>query len=137
MPKPDLRKVLGRQGEHMAAQWLSQKGYRHVCSNFTIAGGQIDLVMYSPQGNLVFVEVKTRRIAGTPGCRSAPNSSPAEQRIGPRQLLALRRAAGHFLARNPFPFAAWQLDLIWITLCPVAGGACTAKIRHYQDILSV
>lgn len=127
MPKPDLRKTLGCQGEQLAENWLIKHGYQSVCRNYTLTGGQIDLVMYSPQGNLVFVEVKTR-------WASRP-STTVEHRIGPLQLAALRRAAAHFLSLNPFPFANWQLDLLWITLHH--GRPVKAKIRHYQNVLEV
>lgn len=147
MPKTDLQKKLGRLGERLAENWLYGKGYRLVRRNYTLPGGQIDLIMYSPQGNLVIFEIKTRRAAlsGLPMRRPGhlptrppgDGNFPVEHRIGPRQLMTLRRAAGHFLTLNPFPFTSWQLDLLWITLYPTAGGAHTAKIRHYQDVLGV
>ena len=128
MPKTDFRKKLGDRGEILACQFLLGKGYTLVQKNFLICGGQIDLIMYSPQGNLVFVEVKTRRAARQPETRP-------EIRIGPLQLLAIRRAARRFLAANKFPFASWQLDLIWIHLEPDAFPSPQAKIKHYQNIL--
>ena len=124
-----MRKKLGQKGEEIAEKWLADRGYKIVTRNYTLTGGQIDLVMYSPQGNLVFVEVKTRwarhcnqwRPPSLPSPPPPPTGHftkppPVEHRIGPLQILALRRAAHHFLSENPFPFADWQLDLLWITL---------------------
>ncbi len=40
--------------------WLVLQGYRPICRNFTVKGGEIDLVMKKGEF-LVFVEVKARR----------------------------------------------------------------------------
>lgn len=40
--------------------WLTLHGYRPICRNFTVKGGEIDLVMKKGKF-LVFVEVKARR----------------------------------------------------------------------------
>lgn len=54
------RKELGYYGEAVARKALEKQGYRLREKNFTIRGGEIDLIM--EKGNeLVFVEVKTRR----------------------------------------------------------------------------
>lgn len=52
-------KALGYSGEKLAADYLKNKGYEILDHNFTIRGGEIDLI--ARQKNiLVFVEVKTR-----------------------------------------------------------------------------
>ncbi len=125
MPKTDFRKKLGNKGELLACQFLQKKGYRLLRQNYLLRGGQIDLIMHSPQGNLVFVEVKTRL-----------GRKPAQEiRLGAGQLRAIRRTAGHFLSAYKFPFLSWQLDLIWIHLEPDARPSPLAKIKHYQNIL--
>jgi len=125
MPKTDFRKPLGSFGEKLACQFLTAKGYRLVKSNFIIAGGQIDLIMYSPQDNLIFVEVKTRQAA---------RDRPEDCRLSRRQIRALLRAARFFLAENPGLPLSWQLDLIWINLNLYATPPA-AKIKHLQNIL--
>jgi putative endonuclease len=60
MPPTHLLKKLGNLGEKIAENFLLQKSYQLIQKNYLIRGGQIDLVMLSPQGNIVFVEVKTR-----------------------------------------------------------------------------
>jgi putative endonuclease len=128
MPKNDFRQKLGRLGEKLAAGFLSRKGYRLVDRNFLIAGGQIDLIMNSPQGNLVFVEVKTRR--------AAPRHSD-ELRLGQGQIRALKRAARTYLSKQPQSFRTWQFDLIWINLDLSAVPQPVAKIKHFQNILEI
>jgi len=51
---------LGKSGEALIAEYLTQKGYLIIDRNWRIKGGEIDLIASSPEGVIVFVEVKTR-----------------------------------------------------------------------------
>ena len=51
---------LGKSGEALIAEYLTQKGYSIIDRNWRIKGGEIDLIASSPDGVIVFVEVKTR-----------------------------------------------------------------------------
>jgi putative endonuclease len=51
---------LGKSGEALIAEYLMQKGYFIIDRNWRIKGGEIDLIASSPEGVIVFVEVKTR-----------------------------------------------------------------------------
>jgi len=50
---------LGRRGEQVAAEWLTERGYRVVDRNWRCATGELDLVLRFGT-SLVFAEVKTR-----------------------------------------------------------------------------
>ncbi len=52
--------ALGRNGEDRAARHLESQGYTVVERNYRCMGGEIDIVAREG-GDLVFVEVKTRR----------------------------------------------------------------------------
>ena len=54
------RRAQGSAAEEVAMRYLEQKGYKTLARNYTIRGGEIDLIMRAPQGTLVFVEVKAR-----------------------------------------------------------------------------
>jgi putative endonuclease len=60
-------KELGRRGEELAASFLEERGYRILERNYRFLREEIDLVCFQPYeryeegGELVFVEVKTRR----------------------------------------------------------------------------
>lgn len=127
----NYRKKLGLLGENLACQFLQKKGYQPIQLNFLIRGGQIDLIMLSPEHNLVFVEVKTRvPTAITP-------IIDQEIIVSRHQLAALQRTARAYLQKIDFPFATWQLDLIWINFRQLDAKIPTAKIKHYQNILEI
>jgi putative endonuclease len=54
-----LTKLLGKEGEDRAAQFLVQRGYRIIERNYRTKSGEIDLIALH-EGVVVFVEVKTR-----------------------------------------------------------------------------
>ncbi len=54
-----MRTALGKQGEALAVQFLKQKKYEIVSTNFATHVGEIDIVA-KHKNVLVFVEVKTR-----------------------------------------------------------------------------
>lgn len=81
----------GRIGERLARQYLEQKGYHFLDSNFRTAHSEIDLIM-DDGGTLVFVEVKSRhnRRYGEP----VEAVNPAKQRhirLGARAYVMKRR----------------------------------------------
>lgn len=54
-----ITKLLGREGEDRAEQYLVKQGYRILERNYRTRSGEIDLIALH-QGMVVFVEVKTR-----------------------------------------------------------------------------
>ena len=60
MPKAGNKRAAGNLGEAAVCEYLVQQGAEILCRNFTVRGGEIDIV--ARQGEyLLFVEVKTRR----------------------------------------------------------------------------
>jgi putative endonuclease len=57
-------RVLGRWGERKAVKYLKGKGYSVLALNYRCKVGEIDAVMSTPEGVIVFVEVKSRRKDG-------------------------------------------------------------------------
>lgn len=50
----------GKIGEDIAAEYLEKNGFKILCRNYTIRGGELDIIALD--GNkLVIVEVKTRK----------------------------------------------------------------------------
>ena len=55
------KQIIGKVGEDRACQYLYEKGYDILERNFRCRGGEIDIIAKDKSGELVFVEVKTRR----------------------------------------------------------------------------
>jgi putative endonuclease len=88
---PGQRLRLGARGEQLAAEWYAARGCRIVARNWRCREGEIDLVVWSRRGELVFCEVKTRS--------SARFGAPAEA-VTPAKQRRLRVLAARFLAAH-------------------------------------
>lgn len=84
---PTARSTLGIQGEILAAQHLQSLGYEIIERNYRCQFGEIDIVA-SQNGDLVFVEVKTRR--------NAKCGYPSES-VNLRKRQKIIQSAQHFL----------------------------------------
>ena len=82
----------GQHAEQRARQYLEQQGllWRH--SNYRCRMGEIDLIMVTPTGMLVFIEVRFRAQAGF--------GSAAESVTNSKQKKLLK-AASHYLMMHP------------------------------------
>ncbi len=72
----------GRDGEDIAAEYLEARGFRVMDRNYRFEHAEVDLVCFEPSetyehgGELVFVEVKTRRGTGF----GSPEEAVSEQK---------------------------------------------------------
>lgn len=57
----ETTKELGRRGEDAATRCLEHKGYEILERNWMGRFGEADIIALSPEGTVVFIEVKTRR----------------------------------------------------------------------------
>lgn len=97
----------GRASEGTAKQYLEQKGFEWIESNFEVDIGEIDLIMQDDDW-LVFVEVKYKSddLMGRP-----------EEMIGKRKLAQVRRVAEIYLLLNPIirrKFYKYRIDAVCI-----------------------
>lgn len=81
----------GQYIEELVSQWLIKQSIRILVRNYTIAGGEIDIIGVDNQGWLIFFEVKHRR--------STFYGSAASQVTKPKQH-RIRKAAMHYLQRQ-------------------------------------
>jgi putative endonuclease len=82
----------GRHGEALALEYLVKQGFRLRDRNYRFGRGELDLVMESPQGELVFVEVKSSRAARA--------GDPLAWVHGRKQWQLQRIAQGYCLAKG-------------------------------------
>lgn len=88
-------KALGDAAEAQALRHLQQAGLRLLTRHYRTpgrGGGEIDLIVQSPDGTLVFVEVRSRRGAAHGGAAAS---------IGALKQRRIVFAARHYLAQLP------------------------------------
>ena len=98
--------IIGKQGEDLAVDYLTNKGYKIIDRNFRIRGGEIDIIAID--GNtLVYIEVKTRssNLFGLP-----------EESVGRRKIEFLKRAAKFYRNQNNNLLEAVRIDVVAIDL---------------------
>ena len=112
----DLSKPLGREGELEAALYLMERGYSLRDRNWRSGHLELDLVA-EYWGEIVFVEVKTRR---------DEQFLPVREAVSPRQVQNLHLAARDYLAQHGLLAQPYRFDLI-----TVVGAAAPYRIDHY------
>jgi putative endonuclease len=117
------RKRLGSAGERLAAERLRQAGYIVRMLNYRCPAGEIDIVA-EEGGDLVFVEVKTRRgdAYGLP-----------EEAVTPAKQHKLIAAAQTYLDANGCADASWRVDVVAVALTPAGR---VQDVRMYRHAIS-
>jgi len=108
----------GAEGERIAANALTQKGWKILGRNTRSGRGELDIIAMDGD-ELVFVEVRTRSIG---------RMLPPEQTVGPRKIRRLLRAARTYIDRVSYE-GNWRIDVMAIT---EAGGE--RRIEHFADV---
>jgi putative endonuclease len=96
----------GLEGERAAERHLVSRGYRIQDRRYRAPGGELDLVAESPDGILVFVEVKARS--------GADQAAPLEA-VHPLKQRRLAHAAAHYLQARGRHEAVCRFDVISLT----------------------
>ena len=114
----------GREGEEIARDFLKEKGFRLIQSNYSNVLGEIDIIM-SDKDWLVFVEVKLK-IGDKYGI--------PEEMINKNKLSKVKRVAESFLvlekeaAKN---FEKYRIDAVCIVLNE---NKTIRSIKHYENL---
>lgn len=119
-------KKLGYAGENLAAQYLKSKGYEILENNFTVRGGEIDLVARdkSDKNTLVFVEVKTR---------TGDSYGAGEDSVTNIKKFRIQRTIELYLSKQNYKNEPdYRVDIIEIELYPLTGKL--KNISHIPDI---
>ena len=99
---------IGRLGEAYAVGLLRAQNYLILDTNYQIRQGEIDIIALSEEGELVFVEVKTR----TGGRFGRP-----EESISHHKAQRLIKTALHFLSQSREKnYNSWRIDLVAVKL---------------------
>ena len=113
-------KLLGKWGEKRVVRYLKGRGYRVLALNFYCTKGEVDIVVYSPSGEIVFVEVKTRR---------SEDYMPAIAAVGTKKQKRISLAAKYFLKSNNINKRAIRFDIATVVL----GDSRKPELTHYEN----
>lgn len=103
--RKDSRQQVGRWGEDVALEALSQKGLRLVGRNVRTPYGEIDLILQDGD-EMVFVEVKAR----TTGSFGLPETA-----VDGRKQGRMVRSALHWLQNHPEWAGGWRVDVVAVS----------------------
>ncbi len=95
---------IGNLGEDLACKILKQHGYKIMARNFTIRGGEIDIIARDKE-ILVFVEVKTRY---------GNEFGYAREAVTPWKLHYLKKAALFYITQTNWGERPYRFDLVAI-----------------------
>jgi putative endonuclease len=112
-----LNRLLGREGEDLAARFLKKQGYRILERNFSTRSGEIDLIALH-DGAVVFVEVKTR----TSNAFGAP-----ELAVNPRKQRRMVKAALAYIKQRKLHQVPCRFDVVAIT------ASAEQKVEHIRN----
>lgn len=84
------RQTTGQLGERLACQYLKQRKFRVLETNYRVRTGEIDIIA-TRQDEIHFIEVKARR--------SQDGGDPLEQ-VTPRKQQQIIKAARHYLSES-------------------------------------
>jgi len=100
------RKQLGKKGERIAASFLGKQGYRVIMRNYQSRLGEIDIIA-EENGDLVFVEVKTRR---------SKDFGLPEEALSYDKRRRLTRLALNYLAHRKIKDVKCRFDVVSILM---------------------
>lgn len=115
----------GNRGEGAVCRYLRRRGYRILERNFTIKGGEIDIIAGRFR-YIVFVEVKTRSKATDTEKYGHPADAVTEEK-----KTHLRRAASRYLALHPSKKKP-RFDVAEVFI-PEENQTGFAKIRYIKE----
>ncbi len=102
------RKALGALGEKRAAEFLKQRGYRILETNFRCREGELDIISRD-NDCLVFVEVRTRS--------SADFGTPEESITRAKKEKLVAVALAYLQTHRNLP-ESWRFDVVAIEVGP-------------------
>ena len=108
---------IGKWGEEIAVEHLSQRSYEIIARNIRTPHGEIDIVACQ-MDITVFVEVKTR---------TSNKMGLPEESITPRKRQHIISAAEQYVAKNEVDH--WQIDVIAVEGKP----GFTPTITHFEN----
>lgn len=118
-------RVLGKQGESLAARFLFRKGYKITARNFRVFTGEIDIVA-KKESTIVFVEVKTRK---------SSSFGPPYLAITDKKKRKLIQCALCYLKMKNILGVPWRIDILSIEIKRIFWFIKHIKIEHFENAI--
>lgn len=123
------KRIFGDLGEKIAKEYLEKHGYAIIDQNYSKRWGEIDLIVESPEKELVFVEIKTRETNNTPSVFLPEDS------VNFQKQQKIIKTAQTFLYENKYiDDISWRIDVIAIE---INGTTRKATIRHLKNAVEM
>ncbi len=120
----------GRAGERVAERYLRDRGYRVWARNLRNRHGELDLLVESPEGAVVVVEVKTG-LAPEPGAAAYR----PEWRVNAAKRRKITALATQLARRKKLEHRPWRFDVVGVEFArgptPAPGQPVEPTVRHY------
>ncbi len=112
---------LGKAGEQIAKDFLLEKGFRFVASNFRYERAEVDLIFCDDEKKLlIFIEVKTRK--------NKKFGEPEESVNNAKQLSIKKAVEGFILDKDEYEKHDLRLDVISVLM-----GEDGPEINHIEN----
>lgn len=118
----------GKLGEDLACRYLISKGYKIIDRNYRKLWGELDVVAKSPDGILVFVEVKTVVSHNVNNMLITP-----EDQLTSAKARKLRKIASWYAGDNQEIISqerGWRIDLLALTISQK-----NCLVKHYENVV--
>ncbi len=118
----------GKLGEDLACRYLISKGYKIIDRNYRKLWGELDVVAKSPDGILVFVEVKTVVSHNVNNMLITP-----EDQLTSAKARKLRKIASWYAGDNQEIISqerGWRIDLLALTMSQK-----NCLVKHYENVV--
>ena len=115
---PNISRQRGISGESIAARYLEQNGYEIIERNWYCRWGEIDIIARSPDGILVFAEVKSCGESGKFG-------DPLEW-ITSSKIRKIIKSTRQFLFENEIDDTPVRFDVLTVDLSD-------GRVEHFKD----
>lgn len=113
-------RLLGQWGQKQCEKFFNAKGCKTLTRNFSCKTGEIDLIMTSADGTVIFVEVKTRK---------KEDYADAESSITSAKKMRMTKAANLFIKEYKLENFPLRFDIAIVI--PDEKGK--TEIRHYEN----
>ena len=118
------KRIIGNFGEHKAAKFLRQKGYKILERNYTANGAEIDII--ARRDNITaFIEVKTRNVKNLGQMETRPASS-----VTPEKQRKIIKTANYY-STHKRPDTRFRFDVIEVY---IEDGILNKKVKEIKHL---